>query len=321
MQTLEEHIDRKISACGYRVERFNVNKLSCLAYLHMAVYGSLPPKGHFLKKYNTAFTVVSYTGYLAYDVSDLPVAFYGVIPCFVEYNSNLVLAAQSADTMTHPAHRNKGLFVALAELTYALCRKEGIRLVFGFPNQHSGHGLLNKLGWETAGCLERFIIPVNAAPLEKIAAKFSLLKPLYGAYVINIIKPKQQTGIGNSVLAEGHAGVYRDEDFLTYKTYNNTYTIQIGQAFVWFKIQNGLIVGDILGIDDNIDEVMASLLKLTRKLGLRQLQFQVSVKSKLYNLLKNYTEPVPSFTIAIKEMGSGIPAGKFAVTFADIDIF
>ncbi|RWY55700.1 GNAT family N-acetyltransferase [Mucilaginibacter gilvus] len=322
MQTLEEHTDDKAISGGYRVERFSVDKLNDLVYLHMAVYGKLLSRDFLLKKYNTAFTVVTYIGFLAYDQTDLPVAFYGVLPCFVEHGGRLTLAAQSADTMTQPEHRNKGLFVALANQTYSLCRAEGIRLIFGFPNQNSLPGFINKLGWEAVGCLERFTIPVKAIPLEKFATKFNVAKPFYDAYLKLVIKAeKKPSGINNSVLAEGYGGVYRDEEFLTYKAYTYTHTVQVGQARVWFKIKNGLIVGDITGLADNMDEVMAKLLKLTKRLGLQQLQFQVCAKSRLYAMLKKYGEPIPSFTVAIKDMGSGIPADKLAFTFADIDIF
>ena len=321
MQTLAEPIDPITIAEGYRVERFSVDQLDCLCYLFTAVYGKLPPKQRFLKKYNTAFTVVNYTGFFAYSADGLPVAFYGVIPCFIEYNGHLVLAAQSADTMTDPAHRNKGLFVALAELTYSLCRKEGIRLIFGFPNQHSLPGFINKLGWQQTEQLEHFTIPVKTIPLEKLTAKFSLLKPLYQIYVRLMLSNAEKGGIVNSALAESYAGVYRDEEFLAYKTYNETYHIKIGEITVWFKIQNGLQVGDVLGPLDKFDSLMKQLLKLTRKLGLSQLRFQVSGKTKLHFVLKRYAVQVPSFIVGVKDLGSGIPLQKLVFTFADIDIF
>ncbi|TFF38220.1 GNAT family N-acetyltransferase [Mucilaginibacter psychrotolerans] len=321
MQTLKAPTDRKTFDGKYRIERFNVDKLSCLSYLHMAIYGKLLPQDYFLKKYNTAFTVVTYTGFLAYDDKGLPVAFYGVIPCFIEHQGKLVLAAQSADTMTHADHRQKGLFVELAKRTYALCKKEGIRLIFGFPNQNSLPGFINRLGWQEAGALQRFTIPVKGLPLEKAAGKLKL-KGLYTAYCKTAMRRRQpKNGIPNSVLAEGYGGVYRDAEFLAYKNYSDTYTLQIGHALVWFKIQNGLIVGDMSGYADNFETVMSGLQKLCRTLGLSQMQFQVNTKSKLHSLLRAYGEPIPSFVIAIKDLGSGIPPEKLTFTFADIDIF
>jgi hypothetical protein len=47
--------------------------------------------------------------------------------------ANLLLAAQSADTMTHPAFRNRGLFVKLAGMTVDLCRRTQIAFAFWFP--------------------------------------------------------------------------------------------------------------------------------------------------------------------------------------------
>ncbi|OOQ57269.1 GNAT family N-acetyltransferase [Mucilaginibacter pedocola] len=321
MQTLTEPIESITLPGGYRAERFSAQKLDCLNYLYAAVYNKLPPKEYFLQKYNTSFAVVSYTGYLAYSDDGLPAAFYAVLPCFVEHEGRLILAAQSADTMTHPGHRNQGLFVALAELTYSLCRKEGIRLVFGFPNQNSLPGFMNKLGWQAAGQLERFALPVKTMPLEKLAAKLSFLSPLYKWYVNLRLAKAQRSGIANSVLANGYAGLYRDEDFLAYKTYTPTYAMQFGRTWVWFKIQNGMQVGDMLGPTGDVDATVQQLIKLCTKLGLQQIQWQVTTKSQSYPLLKKYASPLLSFTIGIKDLGAGIAPQQFDFTFADIDIF
>ncbi|MDB5287684.1 MAG: family N-acetyltransferase [Mucilaginibacter sp.] len=308
---------------GYRIERLNHNRLKDMAELYEAVYDKFLPSYYFARKYNTAYTKVMYTGFLAYDKTNLPAAYYGVIPCFIQYNHELVLAAQSADTMTHPEHRNKGLFVLLAKFAYDLCRDENIKLVFGFPNQNSLPGLVNKLGWQVTGFLERFTIPVTTVPLEQLALKFEIFNGLYKAYIKQVLKKLvlPQHGIPNSVFNKGYNGVYRTDDYLQYKTYNTTYTIKIGEAIVWFKIQNGFIVGDISGFENDFDNVIQALTRLTKKLGLQKLQFQVSFYTKLYTLLKIYSEPVPAFPIIIKDLGSGIDPRSLAFTFADIDIF
>ena len=51
MQTLEAHTEGKTIAGGYRVERFSVDKLNDLVYLHMAVYDKLLSRDFLLKKY------------------------------------------------------------------------------------------------------------------------------------------------------------------------------------------------------------------------------------------------------------------------------
>jgi GNAT superfamily N-acetyltransferase len=308
---------------GYRIERLTRNRLKDMAELYEAVYDTLLPADYFPRKYNTAYTKIKYTGFLAYDKTNLPAAYYGVIPCFIQYNHEPVLAAQSADTMTHPEHRNKGLFILLAKFTYDVCRDENIKLVFGFPNQTSLPGLINKLDWQVISHLERFTIPVTTIPLERLVQKFDILNGFYKAYIKQMLKKLvlPQHGIPNSVFDEGYNGIYRTDDYLQYKTYNTTYTIKLGEAIVWFKIQNGFIVGDISDFENDFYNVIQTLTRLTKKLGLQKLEFQVNPHTKLYRLLKIYGESIPSFPVIIKDLGSGIDFKSLAFTFADIDIF
>jgi GNAT superfamily N-acetyltransferase len=319
MQTSEAFIDTPTLNNTYRIERFNANRLNEIEYLYASVYGVPPRKDHFRIKYNTDFTGLSFVGFLAYDDTNLPIAFYGVIPCFIADEGRLILAAQSADTMTHPKHRNKGLFVELARLTYELCYQEGIQLVFGFPNQNSLPGFVNKLKWQVTGELQRFTIPIKTLPLERITAKATFLKNLYRSYTRLFVKPGK--GIANSLIAEGFAGVYRDDDFLTYKNYNERYVMQIGSAEAWFKIQNGLVIGDLNPAGENIDHIINKLIRLAKKLGVQQIHFQVSIASHLCEILKKHATPVPSFPMAVKDLGSGIRTKHLQFAFADIDIF
>src|ERR1700709_1350424 len=100
----------------YTVEKLTAAKLADVEQLHAAVYGVTPPIDFFLKKYNTAFTGFEYVGYVAYNAQKIAVGFYAVIPCFIQFGDQYVLAAQSADTMTHPGYRYKGLFVELSNM-------------------------------------------------------------------------------------------------------------------------------------------------------------------------------------------------------------
>ena len=125
----------------YQVIRLNKNNISDLEKLYALVYKKKIAHFYFSKKYNTAYTGVLYTGYLAYK-ENIPIAFYGVIPCFIQYENKMILAAQSADTMTHPEHRYKSLFFDLSNMCFDLCKQNGIELIYGFPNQNSYHGAI-----------------------------------------------------------------------------------------------------------------------------------------------------------------------------------
>jgi len=155
----------------YTVERLNAVNILDLTKLYEAVYNRPASHIFFKNKYNTAYTGVEHVGFIAYNSTRLPIAFYGVIPCFLQYQTNLILAAQSADTMTHPGYRGLGLFTKLAKQTFELCKEKHIRLLFGFPNQNSLPGFVKKLGWEVTGMMDCFTIPVGKIAWDVHAKK------------------------------------------------------------------------------------------------------------------------------------------------------
>ncbi|GLU51252.1 GNAT family N-acetyltransferase [Dyadobacter frigoris] len=307
---------------NYRFERLSHQGLTDLAWLYKAVYKKSLSLDYLAAKYDSVYTGHVFIGYIAYDQNGLPAAYYGVIPCFMSVSGVPLLAAQSADTMTHPDHQKKGLFFELATMTYVLCRKEHIRLVYGFPNQNSTTGLF-KLNWQKIGELERFTFPVNTLPLEKIARQSVFSQKLYRRYAGIILKKYiiENQNLTKFPTPSEHVVLLKSDQYIQYKTYNESRTIKIGNACAWIKIQNGLIIGDISGFDNDFEEVILQLKKLCVKLGVHQLQFQESTKNRLHKLLKGHVDPAASFPIMIKDLGSGIDVSKIQFSFADIDIF
>ena len=103
-----------IGSKEYSLERLNKDNLNDLTILHSEVYNVSRPDNYFRKKYNTAYTSLENVGFIAYSKEHQPVAYYGVIPSFIQFENEIILAAQSADSMTHPRHRNKGMFNELS---------------------------------------------------------------------------------------------------------------------------------------------------------------------------------------------------------------
>ena len=308
---------------GYTTERLSKENLPDLANLFAAVYGRKASEGIFEKKYDTVYTGKQYIGFIAYSKDHVAVGYYGVIPCFLKYSGETILAAQSGDTMTHPLYRYKGLFVELSNITFALCRSEGIRIVFGFPNQQSLHGAINKLGWKMTEKMDCFIIPVRTIPLERIAAKFFFLEGVYQKYKRSIVRKYRIPGYGipNSVINDGFSGVNRDENYLAYKTYHKTEVLQVGQSLIWVTLNTEFIIGDMKVSSNDFDQVMAEIEKLSAKLGIKQIQFQISPGTGLHSLFSKKYKSVPSFPVLFQDFESGLEIDKFKFTFADIDIF
>ena len=307
----------------YRIERLNENSLKDLETLHKAVYGHGPEKKCFPKKYNTSYTGAQYIGYIAYNNKNIPIAYFGVIPCFIQYNNKIVLCAQAVDAMTLSQYRYKGIFMELAKSTFTLCKSNGINLIFGFPNQNSFHGLVNKLSWRTTENMELFTIPVNSFPLASLSQHFKWTNLMYKKYSKWVLQKYllMQQGLSNSVISEGYGGVYRNEQYFQYKTYSDTQVIKIGSAMVWIKIKKDLIIGDIHVTEKHFCEVMTAIKKIAKRLGITRIFFQVSPGTQLHSLFARQYKSESSFPVIFLDLGAGIPLDKIKFSFADIDIF
>jgi len=298
----------------YSICRLNRNNLADLAKLHAAVYGTLVD--HFPKKYDTAYTGVEDVGFIAYSDDKLPVAYFGVIPCFIEYGNMIILAAQAADAMTHPQHRYKGMFTELSNKTFDLCRELGILLIFGLPNQHSYPVMIKHLGWIETEKMNRFTIPVNTIPGMNL---FRDREKNHDRVLNKLLLP--QKGLRNSIVEDGYAGIYRDEAYKQYKTFKKTYVVSLGVADLWIKTGKELVIGDIMLTGKNSEYFFDQVKALAKKLNLGKISFQVCSGCRLHDLFADHYEGIPSFPVLFKDLGSGLPLEKIKFTFADIDIF
>ena len=305
------------------MERLSKDNLPDVVKLYAGIHTKPHPLSYFQKKYGTAYTGAQYVGYIAYNKRHLPIAFYGLVPCFIKHEERMVLAAQSADTMTHPKYRYKGLFVHLASITIELGRQSGIKLIFGLPSQVALHGFLIKLQWQLTETMSHFNIPVRFIPFERMLTSTPLTRGLYHIYQHRLLKRYllPQQGIYNSILHEGSAGVYRDEEYWEHKTCNKTHVIKIGRALVWIKISGKLIIGDMNVSEDDFEEVMAKLKKIARKLGLAKIEFHTSHATKLCSLFAERYSGKLSLHVLFKDLGSGLPLDEIKFTYADAEIF
>ena len=70
---------------------------------------------------------------------------YAVISYKLNWDNQVVDSVQSLDTFTSSDYRRQGIFVDLAEITYANAKGAGNHIVFGFPNKNSYPGFVKKL--------------------------------------------------------------------------------------------------------------------------------------------------------------------------------
>lgn len=322
MQTSEVIINNGEST-EYVIARLDKDRLKDLGRLYAEVFGVGVTDEYILKKYDTAYTGVENTGFIAYS-HNKPIAYYGVIPCFIQSGNEIILAAQSADTMTHPKYRYKGMFARLSNMTFDLCRELNIRLIFGFPNQDFYKAAINKSGWRTTETMECFTIYTRNLAMASFFQRVGFLRRIYRKYFFSVLAKKAVTlnGVANSVLHDGFAGVCRSKEYLKYKTYNDSSVIEIGDSKIWVSNKHGLVIGDMEGVNEmNLTSVVSELRKIARRLGVSRVHFHSSPGTSLYKLFVSSYTPTPSFHIIFQDFGSMIPLEKIKFTFADIDIF
>lgn len=222
----------------YIIERFSEKKINDLLYIFKAIDHDFPP-GFFQKKFDTSFTGISFVGYIAYHKkSSEPAAFYGVFPVFLNAGGKKILAAQSGDTVTHPAHQKKGLFIALAQKTYELCRELRIQIVFGFPNQNSSHGFFHKLNWKIDGKIYRYSIPMRGGIYKRVMRR--ILPDWYFRLRFRRFHAFEPTPQYNDQIT-----IHKDSDYLNYKSYSQKYVYSCEEVSVSFKCAYDLHIGDI----------------------------------------------------------------------------
>lgn len=90
-------------------------------------------------------------------------AIYTYLPVIFRCMGKLVNGMQSFDTLTDKNHRSKGLFIKLASKIEKEETLNNNELVYGFPNENSIHGFVNKLGFTYFGEVPFLIKPFRVS--------------------------------------------------------------------------------------------------------------------------------------------------------------
>jgi GNAT superfamily N-acetyltransferase len=81
---------------------------------------------------------------------------YALWPTKLRVGREVLLGAQSLDTMTHPDYRGQGMFTVLAKEAMGYAQDRGVEVLFGFPNEASYPGFVRKLDWDHIGDVPRY---------------------------------------------------------------------------------------------------------------------------------------------------------------------
>ncbi len=309
---------------GYRIERLNENNIYDLCYLFKAVHNRIISVEYFRRKFETEWTGKKYIGYFAYSESAEPAAFYAVFPCFITDGKTIALACQSGDSITNPKYQKKGLFVFLAERTYRLAESEGIKMVFGFPNQYSSHGLFDKADWNRFENFNDYEINYRSIPLYNLSHKFEILQPLYRIYFgfLRLFIGSSE-GMNNSNIDDGTFGIMRDSKFYLYKRYERSYFVKWKGFMLWIKFDNGIMIGDIekFDVEKCYGDFFNALRQLCFVLGVNKARISCSPDSFADKLFSKTGTPTKGLDAGYRIFDESLLLKSMKFTPGDMDTF
>lgn len=308
----------------YQYKRVDESCYSDLVSLFKSAFGQTTTVAYYQNKFNTAYLGVKHLGFLAYDESNQPAAFYGVFPYMMEYKGKKILGAQSGDTMTHPKHAGKGLFTTLGKMTNLLAKQEGVQLMFGLPNKFSYRGLVKSLQWSHVSDMRNYTLKVFTFPLSAICKKYPFLLPLYNRYVNFKLKgmKAEASFFKSSAIYKDNGGVCRDDAFYNYKKFYNNHIIRLGKHNVWFKVDGALFIGDIEYIEGADIKFLIDLIEmLAFRLGCIEVVFPVCTGTLWDLSLNPILSSSKGLALCLIDLQSGLPLDKFKFSAADFDTF
>ena len=89
-------------------------------------------------------------------------AIYASFPVRFDFGGETVMGLQSLDTLVDKDYRRQGLFGRSATSLFERAAADGVRFIYGFPNDQSARGFFGKLKWESLDPLPFLIKPLRA---------------------------------------------------------------------------------------------------------------------------------------------------------------
>lgn len=278
---------------------------------------------YFSKKFSSP-TDLEYVGSVAYDDSGKLVSHICTIPIKLNYNGNIYNAGFAADNLTDINHRRKGLFRATTEfMINHLKNEEDIKVLFSLPNPPNYIGFVKHLGYSHVDDFHSFDLPTKCIfPFVKLFNKFKLfkLRHWYFKCMIFLLSVKNNEHMSNSLTDKGHAAFIHDKGFFNYKKYDDKYLIKIRENTIWFKIEDGMVVGDF-NYQDEKDFILA-LKKFCKYTGIHKVLFRVCSGTEQYCFLNEFLDVISKSPICMINISNeNIDLSQIKLVFADSNTF
>ena len=319
----------------YLIERFDISQISQLKLLFQAVYNknSLDLDG-LEDRFKTAKFGGECIGYFAYSPDEnldtrIPAAYYGVFPAIATLGGKRIMCAQSGDSMTHPNHRNKGLFTELAKKTYETAKQEGIEFIFGFPGPIPYQIFKHKLKWELPYNMVKFTRVVPALPTGIIKKKLNMK---IGPFNDSVLRHVGTNNLCPSTLSDQwyinndeELEILRDNNYWEYKKSlpDNKLFIDLQGVCALLKFDGSLSIGNIIGdtSGDSLKKLFETIDNIAVLSGAPQIKTFLHPGSDLLKPLANFGKLSEGMPYGYINLTNRYDPGKLALDYVDLDFF
>ena len=253
------------------------------------------------------------------------VAHVGAFPMTAVVNQQTYPILQIGDIITHSDHTGKGLFSELMKAIINDAKEKKYAFLFVVPNTNALPIFVNKFKWQQTQENVIFSRLIKTIFLNKIFNKINLI-PLYSKlfdtlnrkYVLN-----REIETTPNKTQEGHNGIFKDSDFYNYKTYSKNYLYKFQHGNVWFKLDDGILIGDFQSEKlKSIGELILEVESFAKKRGIHNLKIHLPKSDIHYEYFKNkdysMTESLPVLTYLIDE---GIDLSDWLTCMATYNTF
>jgi GNAT superfamily N-acetyltransferase len=280
------------------------------------------------RKYATSNFENEFVGYLAYDpLANKAVAFYGVLPVIAVIHGERVHVAQSADTVTHPDYRKRGLFIKLALLTFELCERLEIKVLFGIPNENSLHGFIKHLNWEIKDYYQVYEKKVLTLPMNFVLHKFGVFLKLYYRYtnfLQKIFFEKGEFFTKSDLKSEGFY-ILNNEFYQKYKMGSGIYDVSLSENNLLLSVHKYIKLGEVYGSCNNLVSLKRRLVLFAILSGSHKIVFQQLSSSAVHPAIEYLMldiAPRKGLPLIQRNLnGNAIYNEKLIVKFLDFDTF
>jgi len=307
---------------NYFFERMSKDKLQDF-YKLFKTRGKDISLTHFEKKYRTTWTGKEYLGVIAYDLKRNPVGHICILPTLIEKDGKEYISGQICDIVVHPSHKRKGVFEQLIIEGIEIAKEEGLCFLYVCPNVNADP-IFKKWGWLNVDNYKIYTFKTKCFPINKIANKFHLLQfqDLYIKGMLWILSKHKKKAFKNSVIETGIGGMIRSQDYIKYKNYTYNYISVINGFKIWWKIDDGLSIGDIERFEPSqLPKLFKTIRFLCFILGFHNFKIVTTNNTFIDNLLKDLYPSEKGNNVYFWDISSGIDFSKIKFMQADLNTF